>query len=196
MTSLFCLFFLQYKAWHIPKRLDGIKPRSVIEMSFVKTPVSSGPSSVRKKRKNTSGVHQKLYKPFKGSLSDLSIPGSLGPVLFKVNPQPGFIRLWPAENEEIPMTQSAFGPVPKGSVLSYHHPPRPSSSATRHITNAPDVPWFDMPVLPSMTTVLPERQDLFHQSLLMTPSKVIDIASATVHFFGIAWLNSCFKEQD
>jgi hypothetical protein len=47
----------------------------------------------------------------------------LAPTFEGQKPKPEFLRIWPDDDEDVPLVISKFGVVPKGSVLSYQQPP-------------------------------------------------------------------------
>ena len=144
--------------------MDGIQPRPLSEVIIEKLtcPTDNPP----KKRKKVSGVSQKLYKPFNESLAELNIPAALAPLIKNACPEPGFLRIWPEEEQDTPLVQCKFGLVPKGSVLSYQQPPSPSKSLydKREIS----VPYFNFTCLSFPPTVLEEKQQLLFESLKIT----------------------------
>ena len=79
---------------------------------------SQQPTQVKKKRK-VSGVSCTVYKPFEEQIASLNLPSTLSPLFEELDPKPGFLRIWPDENEDIPLVETKYGLVPRGSVLSY-----------------------------------------------------------------------------
>lgn len=77
---------------------------------------SQQPTKVKKRRK-VSGVHCTVYKPFEQRLASLNLPSSLGPLFEELGPEPGFFRIWPDEDEDIPLVETKYGLVPRGSAL-------------------------------------------------------------------------------
>ena len=69
---------------------------------------SQQPTQVKKKQK-VSGVSCTMYKPFEEQLASLNLPSTLNPLFDKLDPKPGFLRILPEEDEDIPT----------GAVLSY-----------------------------------------------------------------------------
>ena len=79
---------------------------------------SQQPTQVKKKRKG-SGVSCTVYKPSEEQLASLNLPSTLNPLFDKLDPKPGFLRIWPEEDEDIPLVEPKYGLAPRGSVLSY-----------------------------------------------------------------------------
>ena len=78
---------------------------------------SQQPTQLKKKRK-VSGVSCTMYKPFEEQLASLNLPSTLNPLFDKLDPKPGFLRIWPKEDEDIPLVETKYGLVLRGSVLS------------------------------------------------------------------------------
>ena len=105
-----------------------------------------------------------LYKPFEAPLSSINFPAVLSPIFSGITPNPGYMRIWPDENENIELVDSKYGPVPKGSILSYQQcKPKPGKSSTLDPTI--HVPDFKLPTLSRPSIVLNEREQLFYESL-------------------------------
>lgn len=134
-----------------------------IKIEKIKAP-SKLPGNKMKKRR-VSGVNSTIYKPFQDPLSSLDLPKALTPLLSDLDPTPGYLRIWPDEDEDIPLSVCKFGVVPKGSVLAYQQP------LVTVIATDYSAPWFDFPVLHYPATVLTERQQVFFQSFAITPEQ-------------------------
>lgn len=116
------------QTWHIPRRIDGLALRQADEVvvSKIKAPVE-GEDVAEKKRK--TGVISTVFKPFEALMSSLNLPKVLTPLFSGITPSPGYLRIWPDENENPELVDSKYGPVPKGSVLSYQQcKPKPSKT--------------------------------------------------------------------
>ena len=75
-------------------------------------------AQVKRKRK-VSIVTSTVYKPFDEPLWSLDLPNILSPIFEGLNPKPGSLRIWPDDDEDVLLTESKYGIVPKGSVLSF-----------------------------------------------------------------------------
>ena len=111
---------------------------------------SQQPTQIKKKRK-VSGVHCIVYKPFEEWLASLKLPSTLSPSFEELDPEPGFLRIWPDKDEDIPLVETKYGLVPQGSVLSYQ---QQQTSKTSSENLAHPVPNFDLPDLGYQPTVL------------------------------------------
>ena len=112
-----CICHLCPQTWHITSRVDGIEPKVVLDVIVQK--VISPQAKSDKKRKKVSGVTSMVFKPFQQLLSTLNMAKVLRPLYENLTSRPGFLRIWPDEDEDVEMTESKFGLVPKGSVLAY-----------------------------------------------------------------------------
>ena len=119
---------------------------------------------IQENKKKVSGVSQKLYKPFNESLAELNIPAALALLIKNTCPEPGFLRIWPEEEQDTPLVQCKFGLVPKGSVLSYQQPP--SSGKSLYDKSEISVPYFNFTCLSFPPTML--EQQLMFESLKIT----------------------------
>ena len=119
-----------------------------------------------------------MYKPFEGPLSSINLPAVLSPIFSDTTPKPGYMRIWPDENENIELVESKYGPVPKGSVLSYRQcRPKPSKTSTLDPTT--HVPDFKLPTLSCPSIGLNEREQLFYESLSVTNEQALKYESET-----------------
>lgn len=85
------------------------------------------------KKKRTTGVRNTVYKPFEAPMSSINFPAVLPLVFSDITPNPGYMRIWPDEIENIELVDSKYGPVPKGSVLSYQQC-KPKASKLQPLT--------------------------------------------------------------
>lgn len=96
-----------------------------------------------------------IYKPFKDELSSILLVNTLSPVFEGCDPKPGFTRIWPDKDEDVPLVNTKFGLVPKGSVLSYEQAVVNKEQITHlNHTDSLSAPNFDLPILRSPVTVL------------------------------------------
>ena len=103
--QVFILFVFQQ--WHIPRRINGIHPQRISD------------TVVQKPGTTSRGITSTLYNPIRQPLAEVNLIDSLRPQLLTLNPRPQIIDLWPDGEEEVTYTDSEFGLVPIGSVLSY-----------------------------------------------------------------------------
>ena len=118
-------------------------------------------TQVKKKRK-VSGVSCTVYKPFEEQIASLNLPSTLSPLFEHLDPKPGFLRIWPDKNKDIPLVETKYGLVPRGSVLSYQQQ-QPSKRNSDNLAHP--VPNFDLPDLGYQPTVLAEKELLHFNSL-------------------------------
>ena len=146
----------------------------------LRTLLSNLPRS--KKKRKVSGVSCTVEKPFEEQVASLNLPSTLSPLFEELDPKPGFLRIWPDKDEDIPLVETKYGLVPRGSVLSYQQQktskrnseletkyglvPRGSvlsyqqqETSKRNSENlAHPVPNFDLPDLGYQPTVLAEKE--------------------------------------
>lgn len=105
-----------------------------------------------------------VYKPFDEPLWSLDLPKILSPIFEGLNPEPGFLRVRPDDDEDVLLTESKYGLVPKGSLLSYQQslPSKKTSAATNLSLPVPD---FQLPVFTNPPTVLSEKQQLHYVTM-------------------------------
>ncbi|XP_015779800.1 PREDICTED: uncharacterized protein LOC107357681 [Acropora digitifera] len=132
-------------------------------------------AQVKKKRK-VSGVSCTVYKPFEEQIASLNLPSTLSPLFEELDPKPGFLRIWPDKNEDIPLVETKYGLVPRGSVLSYQQqqPNKRNSDNLAH-----PVPNFDLPDLEYQPTVLAEKELLHFNSLKVSLDQALEYEQMT-----------------
>lgn len=115
-------------------------------------------------------------KPFEEQLASLNVPSTLNPLFDKLDPKPGFLRIWPEEDEDIPLVETKYGLVPRGSVLSYQQ----QQTSKRSSENpAHPVPNFDLPDLGFPPTVLTEKELLHFNSLAVSLDQALEYEQIT-----------------
>ncbi|XP_068728761.1 uncharacterized protein [Montipora capricornis] len=166
------------QTWHIPNRADGVKPRPVMDVTVQKLKNPTQQSAQVKKKRKVSGVTSTVYKPFEEPLWSLDLPTILSPIFEGLNPKPGFLRVWPDDDEDVLLTESNYGLVPKGSVLSYQQslPSKKTAAATNLSLPVPD---FQLPVFTHPPTVLSEKQQLHYDSLTVTMEQALEYEEQT-----------------
>lgn len=103
------------------------------------------------------------------------MPKMLRPVFENLTPKPGFLRIWPDDDEDVELTESRFGLLPKGSVIAYQQPlptsiPKPDPNIC---------PEFALPELTYPDTVLPEKEQPFYDSLAITRAQSLEYEAQT-----------------
>lgn len=163
------------QTWHIPKRTDGVLPQKAEDIVFRKvTKVSSchlsssldtgSCSTANRKRhriSSTDGVRSTLYNPVREPLSELRFAAKLLPAFSAIQPSshtPQFVQLWSLPSPTTPFTNSKFGQVPFGSVLSYQQP-QPTISP---LMSFPPFPFPDISTIYQCS--LPVDEFLIHSS--------------------------------
>ena len=132
-------------------------------------------TQVKKKRK-VSGVSCTVYKPFEEQIASLNLPSTLSPLFEELDPKPGFLRIWPDKNEDIPLVETKYGLVPRGSVLSYQQQ-QPSKRNSDNLAHP--VPNFDLPDLGYQPTVLTEKEMLHFNSLKVSLDQALEYERMT-----------------
>ncbi|XP_028517970.1 uncharacterized protein LOC114576096 [Exaiptasia diaphana] len=160
------------QTWHIPSRLEGINPRAVTKLVIQKSKPKQTGEPYKKKRK-VSGVRSTVYKPFEQPLQDIDLPGILAQTFSEIEPNPGFLRIWPDKEEEQVLVQSAYGEVPKGCVISYQQPLNAKKEPSIQL------PGFEFPKLSYCHTVLGEREHLFFSALTVTHNQSVEFEVET-----------------
>ena len=129
----------------------------------------------RKKHKVT-GVSCTVYKPFEEQVTSLNLPSTLSPLFEELDPKPGFLRIWPDKDKDIPLVETKYGLVPRGSVLSYQQ----QQTSKRSSENlAHPVPNFDLPDLGYQRTVLAEKELLHFNSLKVSLDQALEYEQMT-----------------
>ena len=108
-----CLHIVQ--AWHVQTR-----PVTAVIVQKPRKPTNM---TKKRKRQGMEGITPKLYNPVQTLLHDISLGRQLLPYFESIpwKNRPQYSQLWSAEQSP-PLVDSKFGPVPKGSILSYQHP--------------------------------------------------------------------------
>ena len=118
-----------------------------------------------------SGVSCTVYKPFEEQLVSLNLPSTHNPLFAKLDPKTVFLRIWPEEDEDIPLVETKYGLVPQGSVLSYQQ----QQTGKRSSENlAHPVPNFDLPDLRFLATVLTEKELLHFNALAVSLDQALE----------------------
>lgn len=105
-----------------------------------------------------------IYKPFPQPLNSIHLPKILAEQFSEVDPEPGFLRIWPDEGEDQVVVDSAFGEVPKGCVISYQNPHHVKVDTTL-------IPTLNLPKLDYLPIVLGEKEHLFYSAIGITNSQ-------------------------
>ncbi|KAL2104392.1 hypothetical protein ACEWY4_001260 [Coilia grayii] len=153
--------------WHRP-RTQGIHPELVSHV-VVQKPTTGG----------SSGVRSTLYQAYSGPFPDPDLMAA-GAKLHQVQPLP-LIALVLDGLSDIELTPSKFGPVPRGSPMSYHCPPETSSDITLHQLS-PEFPALPLPLdraLSNLSFVPTLHQQLHLHSLQVSPQMANEIEKGT-----------------
>ena len=151
--------------WHIPPRPQGFATRPVSEVAVLRPAVPSTDVPPVKARKE-SGIRSTLYSPIEKPLSLFTaVPQQLLPTIqSKLEPVQWF-QVW-SPDPDVPLVDSKFGPVPRGSIVSYQQ-----KSSTEPVLIGPaEPPPFCLPDLHSdvNTDSLPEPLATVYSSLKTT----------------------------
>ena len=92
----------------------------------------------------TEGVQSTVYKAVDGDLSDMGLDRSLVTILSVLKPTPQYLQIWSPVPEAHKLSETIFGSVPSGSLLSYQLPAASSlvDSDTVLISDVPFPPFF------------------------------------------------------
>lgn len=172
------ILMFDLQTWHIPNRVDGVKPCPVMDVTVQKLKNPTQQLAQVKKKRKVSGVTSTVFKAFEEPLSSLDLPEILGPIFQGLNPKPGFLRVLLDDDKDVPLTESKYGLVPKGSVLSYQQslPSKKTAAATNLGLSVPD---FQHPVFTYPPTVLSEKQQLHYDSLTVTMEQALEYKEKT-----------------
>ena len=119
-----------------------------------KRPRSSTEPPTRKRV--VDGISSTAYNAVQCPLLQIRLADKLMPYCssLAVTEQPQFVQLWDC-NSNRPTVESKFGPVPKGSLLSYQMPVRAANSDSVIVVDSSlSPPWFALPDLSSFVTCL------------------------------------------
>lgn len=159
------------QTWHIPQRMQGVAPQAVDDITVQKI------SNL--KRKRTDGVKSKFYCPIQQPIPFASIFTNLSTQLESTNVQ--LKTLLPKTMENVEITDSKIGPVPKGSVLSYQQKISPHNTNIINHPNFPTYPPYELPESHnSLSVVLKMGEQHVYQGLAVTTPDSIDIEKNTL----------------
>lgn len=110
-------------------------------------------------RKGYGGVHSSLYNPVQEPLTSIDMPGQLSACFSTMAIQPQFVQLWPNVPQVTTLSESSFGLVPVGSVLSYQQSRNLVTTGDFVLYDAPPVPHFPLPDLPATFCHVMDRHE-------------------------------------
>lgn len=107
------------QAWHVPSRTSGVNNRPVQEVTIQRP---TKPTAINAEG-SREGIASTMYNPVRTPLSEISLPKQLCPYFASVpeRSRPQYANLWSVD-AELPLFDSQYGLVPKGSLLSYQQP--------------------------------------------------------------------------
>ncbi len=152
--------------WGVPPRTHGFETKPLTDVKIVRpTRPSQKEEKKKSSKKYTVGIESKLYNPIVEPLAELDLPRKLMPGLAVQAKPCQWLQLWDP-NKTVPLVPSKFGPVPKGSILSYQE----KKEAHRPLVGPEEAPPFDLPKFtpPSQLKNLTDAQKLFYDSVSVT----------------------------
>ena len=157
--SIKMCFMYAFQKWHIPSRVEGIVAQRVDEVVLQK-PKKQTTSTMPRTITST------LYNPIRVPLDELSVKiiEDLRPQLLDLTPRPQILQLWPEDTATIKYTDSRFGRVPVGSVLSYQQPLKQSNDDDDILVTS-EVPSLPLPVLPMANFTMDDNELNYVSSL-------------------------------
>lgn len=164
------------QTWHIPPRSAGLQPRAVDGLAISKVAPAKKPS---KKRRVCEGILPTVYCPVQQPIPCQEFQSQLLSNLKAINSSAQICSIISPDHQP-DSVPSRFGPVPKGSVLSYQ---QRLSSVCNDIINHPEhsvFPPFPLPVQDALyTTVLAQEQQELHKGLVVSTELSNDIEVQT-----------------
>lgn len=107
------------------------QPVHDIQVQKLKMPTEA--SQVKRRKMNSDGIRSNLYNPIREELSTINLATKLFPYFSTLQHKPQYTQVWPQPGSAIPLVQSKFGNVPRGSVLSYQQQAETSSASAQCI---------------------------------------------------------------
>ena len=156
--------------WHIPPRTHGFKCRPIGEVTVVKPVPPAIHEPEAKRKREQPGIKSKLYNPVTVPLLSIGLKEKLLPSMLTHAPMPQWTQLWSA-NSEPRIVDSAYGPVPYGSLIAVQCKKIPQE-VPRVGPESP--PPFQLPELaPLKQSYFPllERQQVLLSSLCVFPEE-------------------------
>ncbi|KAK6490660.1 hypothetical protein HHUSO_G5263 [Huso huso] len=135
------------QSWHIPQRTKGLNPKPVhtIKISKLK-PLNNIKRKKSKKQRISEGILPTLYCPVHIPIPGLAFAEHLQSNLSSINSEAQFLKLLPNPLNPSQLSQTKFGALSHGSVLSYQQKELQSpSSDLIYITDVPVFPPFPLP---------------------------------------------------
>ncbi|XP_048738569.2 uncharacterized protein LOC125653246 [Ostrea edulis] len=108
------------QTWHVPQRIEGLEPKPVHSLEICKVNPKKQPP--KKKRRVTEGVLPNIYCPVK-TIPCVQFKTTLLEQLTAMKSDAQILRILSTDSSSETESLSKFGPVPKGSVLSYQQKP-------------------------------------------------------------------------
>lgn len=165
------------QSYHIPAKMDGIKPRPVSDVSFVKPNASKS-----QKEQSEACICSTLYNPVTTAFPDKSLLDGIRTLLPMCDPNLQIFKILPPSTTEISLKETVFGNVYFGSTLSHQLPEPKSDGSIMRISSGPDFPQLPLPsenLKPVYQTALSENESLFIDSLNVTVAESLEIEAHT-----------------
>ncbi|XP_062617203.1 uncharacterized protein LOC134278910 isoform X1 [Saccostrea cucullata] len=131
------------QTWHIPQRIEGLEPKPVHSLEICKVNPKKEPP--KKKRRVTEGVLPNLYCPVQTVPSE-QFRSTLLENLTTLKSDAQIVRL--LSPSDVIESSSKFGPVPKGSILSYQQKQLTDIGDIINNNEQPSFPEFSLPEQP------------------------------------------------
>ena len=157
------------------------KPPMDFVQDLNEVPAMKANMKTEKKRKRaTEGIRPSLYNPINTELSKINLPQVLMPALKGIEPKPHIYQLWSNDNGCQELVDTKYGPVPKGSFLSYQAPTLVEEGGVTMVF--PDqrcCPPLSFSELPPFYTVLTEQEYNNLEGLTVTEADSLNIEECT-----------------
>ncbi|KAH3800458.1 uncharacterized protein LOC127837574 [Dreissena polymorpha] len=165
------------QSFHIPSKVDGIKPRPVNEVSFVK------PNPKKSLHEQSeSCICSTLYNPVNTSYPDNSFVDGIQTLLPLCDDTLQIFKILPQTSNPPPVKTTAYGTVYIGSTLAHQLPEPKADGSIFRIPDGPEfpkLPVHDRYVQPVYATVLTENESLFMDSMQVSESESVEIERET-----------------
>ena len=179
--------FTCVKNWHVPPRTSGIQTRQIADI-IVQKPKrrkeDQQSDDTKRKRPGLDGIQSTLYNPVETPLHEIDLPSLLCPYFNSLEwkNRPQWSQIW-SPGTDLPLVETKFGLVPKGSLLSYHLADNQSTNGDIVLNGGnPSTPPFALPDLTNyVTEFLPLNHDVQgkYNSLFVTDEQSIEYEQLT-----------------
>ena len=158
----------------MPARISGTQSRPLISVIIQK------PKKLPTFNAVAEGVRSTAHHSVKTLLSEISLPHNMMPYFLTLawKDRPQYSQLWDTRNE-LTFTDSLFGSIPKGSILSYQQKKSDSVLITTEISQLPLMIYPDLSSFLTCYLPLIKQLALVHDSLFVTEAPSRDYEELT-----------------